>query len=145
MEVILYKNKSSHNTINKVLEEIKRINIVFKQDFNLLNSVLVIKSPNLLNANYLYIPNLNRYYFINNQEIISKNVINVYIEVDVLESFKDDILNSEALIKSSTDYNKYYDDGTYLNEIDKEITNYKSNVTIDYSKPKLILSTLGGI
>lgn len=145
MEVILYKNKSSHNTINKVLEEIKRINIVFKQDFNLLNSVLVIKSSNLLNANYLYIPNLNRYYFINNQEIISKNVINVYIEVDVLESFKDDILNSEALIKSSTDYNKYYDDGTYLNEIDKEITNYKSNVTIDYSKPKLILSTLGGI
>lgn len=146
MEIILYKNKSSHNTINKELEEVKTINAVFKRDFNFLSSVLTIHTNDPIDSNYLYIPIFKRYYFITNQEIIAKNIFNIYIEVDVLESFKTDIFNCEALInKTSTNYNKYYDDGSYQSEVKKEVEIYKSDVIIDFSKPTTILVTLGGI
>lgn len=145
MEIILYKNKSSHNTINKELEEVKTINAVFKRDFNFLSSILTIHTNEAIDSNYLYIPIFKRYYFITNQEIIAKNIFNIYIEVDVLESFKTDIFNCEALIKTSTNYNKYYDDGSYQSEVKKEVGIYKSDVIIDFSKPKTILVTLGGI
>lgn len=145
MEIILYKNKSSHNTINKELEEVKTINAVFKRDFNFLSSVLTIHTNEPIDSNYLYIPIFKRYYFITNQEIIARNIFNIYIEVDVLESFKTDIFNCEALIKTSTNYNKYYDDGSYQSEVKKEVEIYKSDVIIDFSKPKTILVTLGGI
>lgn len=145
MEVILYKNKSSHNTINKELEKVKTINAVFKRDFNFLSSVLTINTNEPIDSNYLYIPIFKRYYFITNQEIIARNIFNIYIEVDVLESFKTDIFNCEALIKTSTNYNKYYDDGSYQSEVKKEVEIYKSDAIIDFSKPKTILVTLGGI
>lgn len=52
--------------------------------------------------NYCYVPQMNRYYFIT--DIVSENSVIFYIhcEVDVLATFRDDILKTEAFVKYST-------------------------------------------
>lgn len=145
MEALLYYNKSSDNTINKELEYIKTYEVNLRKDFNYIEGSIIIQANELIEGNYLYFPILKRYYFIDSKEILGFTTFALYLSIDVLESFKDDILNSQCLIKRSGDYNKYYDDGSYKNEVRKEVTTYKSDVTLNYDSPTTILVTLGGV
>ena len=59
------------------------------------------------NANYFYIPDFNRYYFLSNATKISKDLTEFNLEVDPLASFKSSIGNaSEYIAYSSTGYDK---------------------------------------
>lgn len=59
------------------------------------------------NANYFYIPDFNRYYFLNNATKISKDLTEFNLEVDPLASFKSNIGSTAAHISySSTGYDK---------------------------------------
>lgn len=145
MDALLYYNKSSDNTINKELEYIKTYNIKLHKDFNYVTGSITINSDDLINGNYIYLPDLKRYYFIDSKVIASAKAYILNLSVDVLESFKNEILNSNCLIKKCDAYNKYYDDGSYKNEVRKEVTTYKSDVKIDYDNPATILVTLGGV
>lgn len=145
MNALLYYNKSSDNTINKELEYIKTYDIKLHKDFNYVTGSITINSNDLINGNYIYLPDLKRYYFIDSKVIVSAKAYILNLSVDVLESFKNEILNSNCLIKKCDDYNKYYDDGSYKNEVRKEVTTYKSDVKIDYDNPATILVTLGGV
>ena len=53
----------------------------------------------LFKINYAYIPEFERYYFIDNIEIYNKNLYILYMSVDDLMSHKDRILNENALIE----------------------------------------------
>lgn len=145
MDALLYYNKSSDNTINKELEYIKTYDIKLHKDFNYVAGSITINSDDLINGNYIYLPDLKRYYFIDSKAIVSAKSYILNLSVDVLESFKNEILNSNCLIKKCDVYNKYYDDGSYKNEVRKEVTTYKSDVKIDYDNPATILVTLGGV
>lgn len=58
-------------------------------------------------ANYVYIPDFNRYYYINDIIVVTNALIQINTDVDVLMSFKDDILTLDAFI-GRNEYN--YDD-----------------------------------
>ena len=58
-------------------------------------------------ANYVYIPEFKRYYYINDIIVVTNALIQINTDVDVLMSFKDDILNLDAFI-GRNEYN--YDD-----------------------------------
>ena len=94
MELRLYNTVSSNNTINKVLTNEVTFNIKFKDVANVQSPVIKINSKNVITSNYAFIPDFNRYYFIE-QIIIESNNINVlYMKCDLLETYKEDILNS---------------------------------------------------
>lgn len=81
----------------------------------------------VLAANYAYIPEFNRYYFINDIISVRKNIWQLVMNVDVLMSYKDHILNLDAFVaRNEFDFNK---------DLDDNLVSYKYNKDINYIKP----------
>ena len=97
MTAILYNNVSDNREINKNITEITSIDLTLYLDTNVLNPVFKVKTFNN-NGNYLYVPTLNRYYYINDYTL-SNQCVYLHCSVDVLMSFKNQILNNTYLIK----------------------------------------------
>ena len=104
MTAILYNNVSDSRKINKNLTELSTINITLYLDTNVETPVFKVKNF-INNANYMYVSDLHRYYYINNYTL-SNQCVYLHCTVDVLETYKTEILNSECLIsRSENDYN----------------------------------------
>ena len=104
MTAKLYNNVSDNREINKNITEISTIDLTLYLDTNVLNPVFKVKTFNN-NGNYLYVPSLNRYYYINNYTL-SNQCVYLHCSVDVLMSYKTDILNTTCLIsRAENDYN----------------------------------------
>ena len=118
MEVILYKNSSENNVIGKSLAQIKSVDCNLKNDVSIINPTLVLYyTANLLDSNYCYIPKFNRYYFIDEIVPITADRCIVKCRVDVLESFKDNILNLDCIVdkqEKEIASNKYINDGSFV-------------------------------
>ena len=124
MNIVLYKTTSKPNTINKNKSLIKTIAGNTLEPLSVINPSIKIKIDNtVLTSNYVYIANFNRYYYIKNY-IINNGFMTLELTVDVLESFKTDILAYNGIIeRQEYDYNLYLDDN--------EISAY-SKPLIDY-------------
>ena len=107
MELKLFQNKSSENTINKNLTLIATKNINLKQSTNLYQTFLVFKNDNITDYSKInYAKMLNKYYFVSYETIQNNSLIRLNLKEDVLETYKDNILNSSADIteKSTPSY-----------------------------------------
>lgn len=144
MVIKLYKITDTNNTINKTLTNETEYAIKFKGIADIKNPVVLLTSETFLNFNYAYIPDFERFYFINNIEINPNKIYTLNLSVDVLESFKNDILSSKGMITKQTNINNYYND-SYESEIKKQVDIYKSNVTFDLESKDKVLVTIGGI
>ena len=107
MELQLFQNKSSENTINKDLTLITTKNINLKQSTNLYQTFLVFKNDNTTDYSKInYAKMLNKYYFVSYETLQNNSLIRLQLKEDVLETYKDDILNSSAdIIEKSTPNN----------------------------------------
>ena len=142
MELKLYNTVSSNNTINKVLTDEVTFDIKFKDVANIQSPVIKINSKNLITSNYAFIPDFNRYYFIEQIIIESNNINSLYMKCDLLETYKEDILNSVGLIEVSKDGDDYLDIG-YDNEIKKDVLIYESDKELMIGS-NILMVTLGG-
>ena len=102
MELELYKNDSSYNTINKALTLLTTLNIHLKQYTNLLHTQIIIhNNEQLKELNYAKM--LDRYYFVQVQTIYNDKFLLLTLDEDVLETYKKDILSSsQDVIEKST-------------------------------------------
>ena len=107
MELKLFQNKSSENTINKDLTLITTKNINLKQSTNLYQTFLVFKNDNTTDYSKVnYAKMLSKYYFVSHETLQNNSLIRLQLKEDVLETYKDDILNSSAdIIEKSTPNN----------------------------------------
>ena len=109
MDITLYHNSSNNKTVNKALSSATNIS-------GHLHTTTNIEYPNLVLSgiytefNYCYIPTWRRYYFIEDI-IINGNTTLIKCSIDVLYTYRNDILNSYALLNQATEYNPYYDGG----------------------------------
>lgn len=140
----MYNTSDSNNTINKTLANETEFNIKLKGDTSITQPIVVLYSNNIILFNYAYIPEFHRFYFVDKIELFPNGIYNISLKVDVLESFKTDIANSNGLISKQTNINNYYND-SYESEIKKEVDLYKSNITFDLNKKSKILVTIGGV
>lgn len=114
MEIRFYNTSSENNRIGKTLLNEKILQGTFKNAIDLSNPVIVVNTD-LLNFNYCYIPELNRYYFINKIEITRTNLYTVSLHIDVLETYKEDIKKLQCIVSNSTG-NPYFNG--YVNGVD---------------------------
>lgn len=107
MELKLFQNKSSENTINKDLTLITTKNINLKQSTNLYETFLVFKNDNSTDYSKVnYAKMLNKNYFVSHETLQNNSLIRLHLKEDVLETYKDDILKSSAdIIEKSTPNN----------------------------------------
>ena len=102
MQLELYKNSSSFNTINKELSLLNTLNIHLKQGANLLHTQIIIhNNDQLKELNYAKM--LDRYYFVQVQTLNNNKFLLLTLDEDVLETYKKTILaSSQDVIEKST-------------------------------------------
>ena len=107
MELQLFQNKSSENTINKDLTLIATKNINLKQSTNLYQTFLVFKNDNSTDYSKInYAKMLDKFYFVSHETLQNNSLIRLHLKEDVLETYKDDILKSSAdIVEKSTPNN----------------------------------------
>lgn len=77
------------------------VTVVLKDDCSRFNPTLKLKGVPIT-ADYFYISEWERYYFVNNAVYLNNDIIEFTLEVDVLASFKTDIGNTVAPISFSS-------------------------------------------
>ncbi len=141
MKMYLYHVNDAENVINKTL--INGLEI----DINLKASVDVVSPEIVLNGdfrgyNYAHLPDLNRYYFIDRIEQLNLKLVKLNLSCDVLETYKADILNSNARFKRNIKNGDYQNISIdYSNQTIS--TNYNSD-GVPMNGNTMIISTIGG-
>lgn len=105
--MILYNYKGQPNTINKALKPLVTINVYLRPELNVHNPIIKIQiPPNIYGFNYVYIDEFKKYYFVDNFRFLGANTYLLTLSLDVLQTYKDTILQSSALIVESGNANR---------------------------------------
>lgn len=143
-KMVLYTTKDSENIINKSKVKVKEIVINIKQGVSIVSPTILLSSnevSSVMVSNYCFLEHFNRFYFIRDIRV-DKNVISLELECDVLESFKNEILQSKAEITREMKEGDYLDVQPYT-ETTQTSTLYEGTVTLE-KEGYMVLSTLGG-
>lgn len=125
MHAQLLYNKSDRRYINKKFENVgNEINIELIEPCSLINPRFILsQGTGAKTANYIFVPDLDRYYFINNYIYEYERII-IECHVDVLQTYAKQIMAETVILDRSGDsYDLYMDD----NEVRMEnYTNYET-------------------
>ena len=105
----LYQNTSNERTVDKSLIKIKEVTGYLRDETSITNPSIIIDTSGegnyILNCNYVYIENLQRYYYIRSIDFVRKNLWRINLRIDVLMSYKDKIRDMRCLIsRASSEY-----------------------------------------
>lgn len=141
MKVNFYNNKSNENVINKNLKLISSRDIIFRMAINEKTPMLILHHSTIDGVNYVGIPDFKRYYYIEHVEPYNSVLSRVYLNTDLLMTYKDEIINNQVLI-TATEKPSYLSNALPTS---RELINdtYMSNVTLTNGTTK-ILTTIGG-
>ena len=93
----VYKQNSENDVVDKTLTFVTLINGKF-------NHLIGLKNINIdlvgyeMNFNYVYIPSLKKYYYVDSIEFVSGDITRLHLKEDVLMSWKDLIRNQKAFV-----------------------------------------------
>lgn len=145
MKCILYHNASDARVINKVLIGGLELEGELRDEMAILTPTVRIQSSDVLDYNYMYIPDLHRYYSVTAINAYRKNVYDIDLAVDVLMSYRGEIMTYSVIVdKQSMPENgdEYIDDASLVTDnvmftrVHQFSNGFKNN-------PDLILITAG--
>lgn len=146
MVIDLYINSSENNRVSKVLSGKFELTGTLRGETNVINPEILIEHTNPTGYNYAYIPEFNRYYFINEFTSVRNGLWRVRLAVDVLETYKTQIKQMSAIIdkqQNKGNSNLYLNDGSYV--IDSRSYNTILNFSGGFNNAgEFILITAGG-
>lgn len=144
MNLTLWKTTNADNVINKVKTDDYAVVINMKKDTNWLTPEILLASipgVDFNDYNYCHLDVVNKFYFIRSIESMGNRISKLICECDYLETYKADILASNAAFR------KQVEPGDY-GSIDLEntgrdtIANYESDTSL-VAANTIILSTMG--
>lgn len=144
--VQLYKNGSPVEKIGKDLTAGPDYNINFKEDNSILRPRIIILdgSSAVYEYNYMYISTFGRYYFIDDIISVANNRWEIHAHVDVLETYKSEILANEAVLKRQQNkYNTYLNDPEWKVYANENVVAYKFQQTPFNKSLKFVLAVAG--
>ena len=116
MTLTLYKQAATPNRVDKsafLTEQGTVGNVVLLDTRNIIEPVFILStSPLVYNSNYLFCDFTQRYYYIDNVELMPGGRIGLHCRVDVLHTYRAEILGSVAWVEKSdhtTDTTDDYD------------------------------------
>lgn len=106
MQIDFYRNTVPKNRLYRNLTGHLISNGNIKEATDVLNPIITVAyNAYHININYCYIPDFGRYYFINDY-IIDGDTVTLKLHVDVLYTYRDQILHSQCIAaRSSSHYN----------------------------------------
>lgn len=145
MDITLCVNNSEKNKLGKSLSNLNVFSGSLKEETSVTNPVIMMELENPTGFNYAYIPEFGRYYFIDDMVSVRTGLWKISMKVDVLESFKNNILGVSVILSDSTETGKeLYLSGKVWKSTVKELTdiiNFPSGLSND---GYFILITAGG-
>ena len=138
MIINFYHTDNPQNTIGKTLTQLSNKDITLKANTDLINPSLLFKNENF-NKEVNYMKMLDRYYFVELKFIRSNTLVILNCNLDVLETYKDLILDSQAdIIEKSSVSNVKQNDITQ-----ETITKVFKSDTIVPDGSSIIMQTTG--
>lgn len=158
MKLVLYKNKSANNTVNKELEKVVEFDGTLRTSTSITTPTITIELDDknkrivdkdnlyvmddseknigyksvedyLYLCNYAYIEDFKRYYYVIDVSTNQKNIYNFKLMCDTLMSYKDDIYKSNGFVlRNATIYNKKLYDD--LLDVEESVTRKCYNLTL---------------
>lgn len=104
MQITLYSFNKRINSTKIVDVSGTTVDFTYKDESDIYNPIIEL-SYNINGNNINYAKIDNRYYFINSIDTVRMNLWRLHLKIDLLATFKDEILNTEAYVRFST--NKY--------------------------------------
>ena len=101
MEITLCVNTSEKSKIGKNLTSMNVFSGTLREETSVTAPVVLMELENPSGYNYAYIPEFRRYYFIRDMVSVRKGLWRVSMQVDVLESFKNYILDLGVILSDS--------------------------------------------
>ena len=138
MKLEFFHIDDSSNTINKTLTKISEKDVTLKASTDIIAPRMIFLAKDFTSAiNYMKM--LDKYYFVDLQFIRNNSLVIVNSSIDVLETYKDVILNSQAdIVKKSKPSNIKQTDVSQ-----ETITKiFKSDITIPNGS-SIIMQTAG--
>lgn len=103
----LYKVTNQPNELTKTLNNAVIVNGSFRSEIDSMDVIVEIEA-NTYDFNYVHIPSLNKYYFLQNLVHVNAKIIRMQLHCDVLMTYKTDILASYGLVIQGGTINPYY-------------------------------------
>lgn len=145
MKLYLHDVADGENVINKTLGVGVEIDIFLRGGFDPINPIIHLQNIDGINYadyNYINIPELNRFYFIDEIEIKNGVIFSLICSCDVLETYKAEILQSNARLRRNIKTGDYVD-GSIDMSIVKSAMVYNSSKSLPQNENSVILTTLG--
>lgn len=111
MKVTLYMCNDDPRTLNKSMVIFKTVNARIKKPCSVEAPALElfnIRPSNVVKFNYIFIPELARYYFVNDRKMLSNDILEIGASVDVLQSFNAGIRDLQILVDRQENINSAY-------------------------------------
>ena len=126
----LYTNNSERECIGKDLDALQTADLI-RKDINENRPVYRIANVSydaLQNANYIYDPEFNKFYFVKDKKPLSQDVWEFYAEKDVLQSYADYIYAQTAIIERQENlYNLLQEDNLFKTDSNPIFEKYNFN------------------
>ena len=112
-DITFYNNNSDRRCINKVLADAKTIsgNVKTQYTSSGISLDIDISVAGITPFQFNYMKFDNKCYYIDSVDFLSQNIIRVNCSIDLLETYKVQILKQTAVLERSENiYNRYIDD-----------------------------------
>ena len=123
MIIKMQRNDSDDRNFNKSITDLVNASGFLRDESSILDPVILIEGniSNLHGCNYMTIPEFGRSYFVTDITSVRTGLIQITAHVDVLSTYKTQILANAGIIRRQENaWNLYIDDGvfkTYNNPI----------------------------
>lgn len=127
MTIILYKTPSEYNVVDKTLEPLATLYGTLREESSVLAPSIVFSDIDsvALQANYAYVQEFNRYYFITAIDSLYNNMWRFSFEVDVLYTYRDAIRENYAIIeRNQNEYDLKLNDGLFQTQQNPRIAQF---------------------
>lgn len=138
----LFKNSSENNDVSKTLTDEHRVTGYSRVVVDMLNPVIELAGIEVNSYNYCYVQELNRYYYIENINISPNGVYRLSMRIDVLMTYRDDIMASHGLITKNREYNPYTGDVDVESRYTLEKHEFENG--FDFTNGDFVLVTMRG-
>ena len=138
----LFKNSSENNDVSKTLTDEHKVTGYSRVVVDMLNPVIELAGIEVNSYNYCYVQELNRYYYIENITISPNGVYRLSMRIDVLMTYRDDIMASHGLITKNREYNPYTGDVDVESRYTLEKHEFENG--FDFTNGDFVLVTMRG-
>ena len=138
----LYKNSSENNDVLKTLTNEKVFKGQSRTVVDILNPVIELAGIDVNKYNYCYVEELQRYYYIENMIISPNGIYRLNMHIDVLMTYREDILESSGLITRNREYNPY--SGDYEVESRYSLEKHEFEKGFNFTDGDFVLVTMRG-